>query len=62
MMAWVVAGLGLVVVAELWRVHRHLRHLTAQLAVLTVVVHDVLDKIVDLDAELHAVDERERLK
>jgi hypothetical protein len=27
-------------------------------AVLSVVVHDVLDKIVELDTELHAVDER----
>jgi hypothetical protein len=57
-MAWVGAALGLVVVAELWRLHLHLRRVTAQLAVLTVVVHDVLDKIVELDTELHAVDER----
>jgi hypothetical protein len=54
----VVAALGLVIVAGLWRLHMHLLRLTAQLAVLTVVTHDVLDKVVDLDTELHAVDDR----
>jgi hypothetical protein len=58
MMAWLGAALGLLILAGLWRLHVGLRRLTAQLAVLTVVVHDVLDKIVDLDTELHAVDER----
>jgi hypothetical protein len=59
MMGWmVVAALGLVIVAGLWRLYVGLQRLTAQLAVLTVVTHDVLDKIVDLDTELHAVDDR----
>jgi hypothetical protein len=59
MIGWmVVAALGVVIVAGLWRIYLGLQRLTAQLAVLTVVVHDVLDKIVDLDTELHAVDER----
>jgi hypothetical protein len=50
-------ALGLVIVAGLWRLYVGLQRLTAQLAVLTVVTHDVLDKIVDLDTELHAVDD-----
>jgi hypothetical protein len=59
MISWVlVAALSLAVLAGLWRLYVGLQRLTAQLAVLTVVVHDVLDKIVDLDSELHAVDER----
>jgi hypothetical protein len=58
-MGWmVVAALGVVIVAGLWRLHVGLQRLTAQLAVLTVVAHDVLDKLVDLETELHAVDER----
>lgn len=58
MMAWVGVAFGLVILAGLWQLQMGLRRVTAQLAVLTVVVHDVLDKIVELDTELHAVDER----
>lgn len=40
-----------------WMLRDGVRRLTAQVAVLTVVVHEVLDKLTELDEELHAVDE-----
>jgi len=46
-MAWVLAGLGLVLVAELWRLHVGLRRLLAQVAVLTLTIRALMDKIDD---------------
>jgi hypothetical protein len=53
----IVAALGVLLVAQGWSLHLSMRRLMAQLAVLTVVVHEVQDQIVDLVEELHAVDE-----
>jgi hypothetical protein len=43
--------------ALVWTLRVMFARLTAQLAVLTVVTHEVMDKIVELDEELHRVDE-----
>ena len=56
-MTWALVALAALLVAEGWYLRRLLVGLVAQVAVLTVVVHEVLDKVVELDAELHAVDE-----
>jgi hypothetical protein len=53
----IVAALGVVLVVQGWMLRLALVRLMAQLAVLTVVVHEVQDKIVDLVEELHAIDE-----
>ena len=59
-----VVWVGVVVLAVggllVWVLRLGFRRLTAQLAVLTVVVHEVLDKVVELDEELHRVDEAQR--
>lgn len=52
-----VAALGVVLVAQGWFLRLSMLRLMAQVGVLTVVVHEVLDKIVALDDELHAVDD-----
>lgn len=57
-MGWVLVGVwGVVVVALVWRLQVLVRGLVAQVAVLTVAVHDVADKVAELDNELHAVDD-----
>jgi hypothetical protein len=56
MNSWALAALGVVLWWTLvWMIRVGVTRLTAQLAVLTVVTHEVLDKVAELDEELHAV-------
>jgi hypothetical protein len=49
MVAWAILALLVVVVAQGWLLRRSILGLMAQLAVLTVILHEVLDRVVDLE-------------
>ena len=49
MVAWTILAMLAIVVAQGWLLRRTILSLMAQLAVLTVVVHEVLDRVGELD-------------
>lgn len=57
MSGWIVVAAVVLVQGGMlgWMLRVMYRRQTAQLAIVAVAVHEVLDKVTELDAELHAV-------